>query len=416
MKRYYSSVILVLLIIVSIGTYYFYRSTDRLPEFKLVAVKGDQKEADGIELSGNYGARMRSEIVNVTTEGSEYSSRQSMYEQEIKNARSWFYQHSDMRKLVKEHRDFMRGKTDPDSFYMDKEWIIYAAVSQSPANIEKPETEIRVQVLNVKTGREDQFATIISEQTPYHNAQVVDVQRYDNELQILTSAMSGTEFSTKFRKYVLDLSNGHLIRNEELPYKFIDREGVRYSHNVISHEVSSAPGNYVLLAVREEKVTVDRNQSYSSQPIADHFFAYSYKTGKLIEIPESWTAASLNSHQQYNLNGNRLSVLTYGSANISVSGYDLDTLQEAYKRTSYTAAQLGAVSIGSAYMSGNRVIILLHQNDKPMMAVNDKPMIAVIDATKGALLYQGEVVVDGPASEAEEHMKHLRLYNLTPRI
>ena len=71
MKRYIWSILVVLLAVGGIGTYYVFGSSDHLPEFKLTSIEGDAEEGAPIVLNGTYGGRMNSESVNVTAEGSD---------------------------------------------------------------------------------------------------------------------------------------------------------------------------------------------------------------------------------------------------------------------------------------------------------------------------------------------------------
>ncbi|QYR20758.1 hypothetical protein KZ483_23850 [Paenibacillus sp. sptzw28] len=417
MKRYTLTILLGLFIAAGIGTYYVYGAVDNLPRYKLSTIQGNTEEGAALELSGNYSGRMRSQSLTVTTDGARYSryyGDHSILRQNflgaLLNARSYFYRSSDIRDLIKNHRNFMRGKGLQGGFYKDEEWLIYAHSSVKIVNSTKRKGILIIDLLNLSSGKTKRYETAAN--TVYIQ-EISDVQRVGNQIHILSyeqkpnqTAGKFTESSSEYRDYVVDLNNGNLIRNEKLSYDISGKKGVQVNIRAVTNALPSAPAEYVLLTVDEEKITEKDHNSYTGVTIARHLYSYSYKTGHLTALPASLTQRNLGpkTYQSYSLNGNMIDLLAFENKKVSVSRYNLDIEQEEKVLPPITAKLLGADQLGNALIKNNRVYVLLHKNKIPMAAV--------LDATDGKLLYKGQVTFEGPDSEANEQMKNLQLLNM----
>jgi hypothetical protein len=413
MKRYLLTIILCLLSGAGIGTYYVYGMEDHLPNFKLSTLQGNAEEAAVIDLSGPYGVRMQSEFVKISLEGSDYTSRQSLYSRNILNINAWYNQDPNLRKLLQDHRDFMRGKLRNGSFYMDNEWVIYADTSVKNQDQAIPEYALKLDLLNQTTGKVNHFAQPVAQGIRLIYIQVVDVQQLDNKVHVMVRQsvnpnriIRGDSISIdEYHDYVFDPKSGSLMDDNKLQPAINagEKEGIEYRTNFISNDNPSAPSKYAVLVVRKDQVTHGVNGSNNRVPLSEQLYDYSYQTGKLTALPDSLTQAKTNLGTQYSLNGNLLNQMENNHQTIALTTYDLSSGNDVKKAPAITANMLGGDKIGTTIIKHNRAYLLLHKKDIPMAAVVD---------TNGTLLYMGEVIFEGPTSESAEQMKQLRLLNI----
>jgi hypothetical protein len=412
MKRYILTIILCVLSVAGIGTYYVYGMEDHLPNFKLSTLQGNAEEASVIDLSGVYGGRMRSEFVNVSLEGSDYTSRQSLYKKNIPNVNAWYNLDSDLTKLLHDHRDFMRGKRPSGSFYMDNEWVIYADAFVKNQDQAIPEYTLKLDLLNQTTGKVNHFAQSVAQGIRLNYFQVVDVQQLDNKVHVMirqsenNRIIHGNSISIdEYHDYVFDPKTGSLMDDNKLQpaINIGEKEGIEYQSYIIANDNPSAPGKYAVLVVRKDQVTYGDNGSENRVPLLEHLFNYSYQTGKLTALPDLLTHATTELGTLYSLNGNLLNQLENNHQTIAWSQYNLNSGKDVKKVPEITANQLGGDKIDTTIIKNNRAYLLLHNKGIPMAAVVD---------TNGTLSYKGEVTVEGPASGSSEQMKLLRLLNM----
>ncbi|WP_256757991.1 hypothetical protein [Cohnella sp. WQ 127256] len=403
MKRYLLSVILGVFIVVGIGAYYVNGAMDRLPEYKLSTLEGNPDEAQMVKLSGSYGGRMLWESLTVDTDGSIYRKDRSEFAKSLFNNQSWKFRDSDMKALKKEHRNFMRGKGLMDSFYKDEEWLIYAEGIVHRNNNSMLDANLKIDLLNEKTGNVTQYRVDISDEANYSWIDILDVQRVDDQIHLLVR--QHVEASSELHDYVVDLKSGQLIRNEMLNHGIRSGENEELNLFAITNEIRSKPGEFVVLSVRKDRRTKESSNSYRLDSVSEDLFSYSYKTGKLNELLIYKNKNKLeDDSNDFTLNGNILSNLRNNTNAITLSRYDLSLDQKLEGITSLSAQQLGADDIGSLRLSQNRVYVLLRKDSIPQLAV--------LDTATGTVLYKGQATYEGPASNSEEQMKNLRLLNI----
>jgi hypothetical protein len=405
MKRYLLTIILCLLSLTGIGSYYVYGTEDHLPNFKLSTIQGDAEEAAAIDLSGFYGGRMHSEFVKVSVEGSDYTSRQSLYRKNIPNVNAWYNQDPDLRNLLHDHRDFMRGKRPSGSFYIDKEWVIYADTSVKNPDHAVPEYTLKLELLNQSTGKVNHYTKPVTQENPFKYINIVDVQRLNNEIHVMVRQTRGISSSIdEYHDYVFDLNSGDLIEDNKLQPAINtgEKEGIEYQSYMIANDNLSAPGKYVVLYAHKEKVTYG-NGSEKREYLSEQLYVYSYQTGKLTALPDSLTKNKTDKGSLYSLSGNLLNRVNNNHQTIALSQYDLNSGNDVKKVPAITAYQLGGDNIDMTIIKNNRAYILLHNKDIPMAVVVD---------TNGTLLFKGEVTFERPTSGSSEQIKQLRLLNI----
>jgi len=147
--RYALSVGLCLIVLATLGYYYAYASDERLPSFKLETIEGDAKEGAALSLIGSYNRSMESKMLSVTTEGSEYAPRDTIANL-LPWERPWTPESPDLEAILKEHPNFMRGKSASRGWYRDEEMLVYAAADTKGSD---NRIRLKVEVLNESSGK-----------------------------------------------------------------------------------------------------------------------------------------------------------------------------------------------------------------------------------------------------------------------
>ncbi|WP_152396926.1 hypothetical protein [Paenibacillus guangzhouensis] len=391
MKRYLLSIILGVCALGILCTYYVYGSADHLPEYKLTTIQGDPQEGAGIELSGHYSGRMRSEQIEVNGAGSHYRSRETLRD-DVLGARSWIYNYGEMARWIREHRQFMRGKDQLEGFYEDKEWLIYATGASR--------SELSVERLHLGTGEVKEYTTKLPVQTDYDYINVADVQRINDQLHVLVRQNAKGSSSLQYFHYVLNFDSGVLIRSEQITHWKKTKKDVEIEDYHLYNSESS--NGYAVFMVRENKILSKSENSYSSEQIAAHLYMYSYQTGKLTALPDP--KQQFDPNVNYYQEGEQVIYQTMDKNTLTLSRYNLATGTEERDYVSIKASEFGAEEIQSAILSDHRVYVHMRKGTTYL--------VATLDLSDGRALYVGEVSYEGPEAEREKEMKLLQLYNL----
>ena len=432
MKRYFLSMALGVFAVGAIGAYYASGTEGEVPPYKLVTLEGDAAEASAMQLSGSYIGGVGSKPLELTVEGTKYRMTHSFYEKYLQDNRYLTTHYEDMKALKREHRDFMRARSNVNSFYKDAEWLIYAdSVIYGPGNWR---AELKVDVLEESTGHVSKHRIELDEAKRTDWIRVEDVQKIGDEIHILAQVRyraalpaGGSDGTTmEFRDYVVDLRSGELLREDALiSEKLAVSEGMQRTANAqpvtdevsltaITSEVRSQPSEYVVLMTARSHNTVVDEEGKRKTEFVRKQAAYSYRTGQLTPLPESTRDLEANAVVQSEIAGDRLTVLYSDNQSLTIARYNVATGLQERDELTITSEQLGERSIRSASLAQNRVYALLSPEDENKVGFADSRKLAavVLDADGGKVLYKGEAAYAGPAEKAEEFRKNLLLTNV----
>jgi len=417
MRRYWLSILMVVLVISGLATYYSYGRLNFLPDYKLETIQGDANEGAVIELSGSQYLERRSEALNINSKGSEYYRSNENIRKNVLSGDSWFYEKTDIKQMIKDHKSFMRGKPNAQGFYRDEGWVIYAEVKTEKKGSDAAIAIFQLQLLEestdkvskhkvtyelpkaVKTTRVNNFSN------NYMN--LVDVQRVDEEIHLLVSTYDYYNESSRYEIFVIDMKSGKLLRNTNIESLGINTTSnkkdvqVQIGHLGESSGQYSTPSERILFIVREEKISQeDREANKAPETLSEKYFAYTYRTGLMTEltnlvIKEAWTS----------LQGDVYYVAEGGPEHITLSRYHLSTnkFEQAYAKLS--ADQLNVDEIKFPLIKSNRVYVMTNHADVAGASV--------LDLATGELLYTGRVAEIGNDKQTPEELKeNLHLNNM----
>ena len=331
-------------------------------------------------------------------EGSKYRSRETFRDQ-LLSVQSWRNSSEGMGQLFQDYRQFMRSKLDPNGFYKDNEWLIYAKTNIGSGQSSKKQFQLHIDLLNRKTNEEKKYVTEIPTDSTIDNIYVDDVQRINDQLHILIMQGKMDESSLYF-DFVLDMKSGVLIEGKQVTHwKNSANKDIKFEVRSLSNDI--APNGYMVFLVHENKVT--SRGDYSN--FAVHRYAYSYRTGKLFALPDS--KPKFDPNTPYYLESNSLVYANFDENAIQLSRNNLDTGVEERDYVKIEASELGVDEIQSFVLTHNRVNILSQKGSTHL--------VVILEASNGKTLYVGQVAYEGPETERDKEMGLLRLYSLNIR-
>ncbi|MEX1030631.1 MAG: hypothetical protein WDZ91_11400 [Paenibacillaceae bacterium] len=273
MKRYGLSIVFVVLIVISIGTFYTQATTSHYSNFKLITQHGDESEIEGVLLKGNYVNDLNYRInpaVTVDSAGSKYMNKGSLLFMD-----PFYWESEEVKQLVSEHRQFMRGKRGVNGLYEDDQLLVYAeAKSDDPFSSGVRRFYFEVSVLDKKQNKSWSYeVNVPNGELGYMMINVQDVQVFGDEIVVVTSNFLNT-VGKEYHRYSLDLGSNRAPLDQVIILPQPENVVIEGSGTVVNVNVQS---------VYETDITEPSNYNVF----------YSIQTQALVEDADTYTAPEL---------------------------------------------------------------------------------------------------------------------------
>lgn len=389
MKRYLCSIIIGMVVILSIGTYYVKvaSSASSLPKYTFKTLEGSDKELDPVIINatlenGSFYESLTFES-NTTTYASERSYLENLYGR----------QDHQIERLVKEHRAFMRGKDSISSLYEDDDFLAYAWVNSDITNNGKMDAEFDIGLLEKKDEEETSFQIELPDQERIMNADVRDVQLVHSKLQVLTmnDVNSSDDKQTKeVHLYTIDLANKKVLSDKTLL-----SETFTYP-NQVDFEMPidiapSQPNNMVLISVI--KGVNHEDGPYEEKLNESKLLSYNYETEKVekVKLPKR-ESLSLGMVESGYVDGKNLYLIDKKSDNYRIKMFDLSS--QTLTNDMELDLAVNKKEQNFAAIKNGRVYFLLGNGVDQMDNLTYKPAkLLIADIKTGKTLYKGESVM-----------------------
>ncbi|MCK1994795.1 hypothetical protein GW626_19500 [Peribacillus muralis] len=387
MKRYLCSIIIGLVVLLSIGTYYVKvaSSASGLPTYTFKTIEGSDKELDPVRVKaaleqGNF-------YEEVTIE-----SNQNTYESD--RYRSFWSDRYDVQieRLIKKHRSFMRGKDIIDSFYEDDDFLAYASVNNEYTNSGKMEAEFDIGVLEKKDEEQTSFRIDLPHQERVINTEVRDVQLIHSKLQVLTmnDVHSNDDKETReVHLYTIDLAKKKVVNDKTLV-----SETFTYPNQVdIEMPVNTAPSkpnNLILFSLI--KGVNHEQRDYEVKLKESKVFSYQYDTEKLTTVKGAKKESlNLDIARSGYTDGKSLYTIDDKSAKYHLKTFDLSS--EVLTNDMELDLVVNKKDQNFVAINNGRVYLLLgNRLDQKENLTNDPAQLLIADVKTGKTLYKGETV------------------------
>ncbi|BFT69816.1 hypothetical protein [Paenibacillus sp. P36] len=197
MKRYWILIVLIPFSVLTISMYYAAASQFDKPDYYLKTLGGREEEASHLTVKGQY----ISEPIAIRSSGSVYPYEKDSFWEKMDS--SYFYQ-EELRELFHDYRSFMRGKKNPNAFYVDEKQIVYVKYDSRFHEDEAQSNIIDISVME----REKKSSVSYEVKLPKEQNEyifVADVYVEDQTMKLLVNLYqkSGKYSQPKDSKYVM---------------------------------------------------------------------------------------------------------------------------------------------------------------------------------------------------------------------
>ncbi|MFD4929662.1 hypothetical protein ACFWMS_12100 [Peribacillus butanolivorans] len=394
MKRYICSIIIVMVGILSIGTYYVKvaSSASDLPKYTFKTLEGSDKELDPVIINASLGNGPFYESLT-------FESNRTTYDIEKPYLENLFgRQDYQIERLIKEHRSFMRGKDSIDSFYEDDDFLAYASVNEDYTKSGKMEAEFDIALLEKKSEDATSFNIELPDQERIMNTSIRDVQLIHSKLQVLTmnDVNSNDEKQTKeVHLYTIDLANKKVLSDKTLL-----SETFTYPNQVeleMPIDIApSQPNNMVLVSLI--KGVNHEDGPYEYKPNESKLLSYHYETEKIetVKLPKK-EALSLDEARSGYVDGKNLYAVDTKSDKYHIKTFDLSS-QTLTNDTELDLAVNKKEQYFAAIKNGRVYFLLGNEVDQDSLTYKPAQFL-IADLKTGKTLYKGETVMKATNKE-----------------
>ncbi|MFC4101201.1 hypothetical protein [Paenibacillus xanthanilyticus] len=397
MKRYWLSIVLALFGVCGIAGYYTVGASDELPAFKLTTVSGDPKEADPLQITAQYENRIKLKYLYITTNGSRYEADEGLFDR----PRPLWMDYPFYRKLLEDHRGFMRGKWLHSSLYSDENWIVYADVK---SETDRTDYTINLDVLDRASGKTNRKELIVPLPDKNNWTTVSDVQVRGEEVHVLVQKgvklYSGNEIGFEYLDHVFDLTGNHK-RDAKIDFG-LNSPGIRTNFVDRSGEIGSNGFAGFWL---------DEEQSGSANKGSKRIYrayAYNYDTGVVTLIGEARSEMPDTPGYTYenHLEDGKFYIARRDNAkqNLEVVQYDLETNQKQAFNFKYE--DHGGGTLQTFRIAANRIYLILSDRQTA------QKLLVVLDASNGESVYKARISAVGDEEQARTANVDLRPINI----
>jgi hypothetical protein len=401
MKRYWKIAVLVPFIILCVSTYYIEASGDIYPDYYLKLQSGNEQEASLVSLQGNY----RNQPFSFNSEGSNYQNDQSFWE----SINIRYYNIEELQKLQKEHREFMRNKTDQNAFYEDDLVIGYVKINfQYSTSEETSDSSFEVSIFDKKRNESSSFKVKLPQEKGYPSIGVMDVQIVGKTMKLVTSNYknyTGNNSVNEIHLYTLDLDKENVTGNQIFLSNASVDENIRID----------------ILGVRDLKPTLQNHYAIFQVAYSKRRVTEDGSTNAYDRISRELFVYDLQSNKPVTIQAEPISELLKGNNELAVS-YDGDELyltigleQKGGRAIRFSLSENKIkndllVDIKKFKSNVERVGSMRIANDRLYMQVSSKqggPGLAIADLNTGEIVYQGVI-----ARKDNKELRNLLIENI----
>lgn len=283
MVKYWKTILIGLVIIITIGAFYIQAAmaNDTELSFRIETINGNEEEIENVTLNIAYKNGDIYRWLDISKDGTTDTMNQSFIETLI-NANT--YGTSIFQKFIKEHRNFMRGKElNPTYYFEDEERLIYTNISNDERVIQGIPLTLKIHILDKKTNKQSSFKINTPVQASYNGMNVNDVYAEDGKIKIFVTGFL-TNGGEELRIYTVD-ENKKELEHDSIIAKEEPEEGMISSIRIFNDSEIIQTENYYLYMV--EKYKDQRGDHVSAEPeqISSQVYLYSNITNQV----EEWT-------------------------------------------------------------------------------------------------------------------------------
>lgn len=390
MKKYWKFTAIIIVIVLSIGSFYVNSATsaEKYPTFVIQTLSGDAQEIKPLMLKGTYVDTSSMNYVNsslaISAKGSSYQS-QSYLDQLVGNPPTL------IKGLQEKHRTFMRGKAYmADWFSENNQFLAYADVDY--ALVSSRNYKFDISVLNKDDGTINSFKIEVPDGRELDYLFVENVQIIKDKLYIITDNMirnNGNQYEEK-QIYTIDIATKKIINQEAIIQVPNSQEQTRIDVQLVRASPTKASEHLIILKTKN-KVSEDM-ESTSDEVVSQEIILYNIVTKEKenINIPN----LRLDRAELSFFDGSTIYFMMLDEQKLLVTPYRLsdDTIGQAYSLQ--LSSEKGTMPDPMTIVKDGKLYVTSSQ----MSSVINSDVI-VADAYTGKTLFKGQVAVDGSSKD-----------------
>ena len=394
MRKYWKFMSILVVIILSIGTFYVKSVTSEAnhPEFVIDTQSGDAKEIEPLKLVGYYSDTSSMDYtstdVKISSEGSTYE-RRSFLDQIIGEPPAVIKEYQE------KYRSFMRGKgLNVNSFLENEQVLVHAEVDYKTDSFHSHDFKLPISILNKEDASVQSFTVDIPDSENMDYAYMEDLQIIEDELYIITNNMIRNPEGSINEKhiYTIDLASQTITNDETISQVPEGQEG----NHIVAQVIRTSPteaNDHMILLQKEIKVIHDP-ESYREELVKQEVISYNLVTKEKESI--SVSDLPFNSELSF-FDGSTIYFIGIEGQEIFVTPYHLADGQagEEYRlqlsgEDGHGSAPMTTIKDGKLYLSGQQLT--------PKLNINAADVI-VADVETGDILFEGQITLDDPKAK-----------------
>ncbi|WP_338471689.1 hypothetical protein R4Z10_02640 [Niallia sp. XMNu-256] len=399
MKRYWKLIILSLVTVVVIGTFYTQASLANKAgiNIEFEKITGNEEELKDLMIYGDYSIGHMYQPLQITTEGTVNPYDRSFIEQLSPANSSPIF-----KDWIKDHKKFMRGKDlIPSNFFENESILVYASFKGNFHDYPKQNIAFDIDILNKNSGETFSIQTDVPFLEKYDWMNIEDVQLVDNELKLLVRGF-GMEGGNDLKVYTFDVKEQQIVGNDTIVS--LETASNSWTEMVIINELHNSITSQKYYVIKLETFEAEEVQSdgFTSstegepKTIANEVLLYNIENDEVKQwaIPDEMKALldmSIISQS---------SIYTYMQLDegIEVSQYDLEKEKWIGKQTFHLKQSIDNENPPFIKIMSGKIYMI--------SATDDGHTLLIGDLNTGKSLYEGKLVV----KNKKENQQGYRLY------
>lgn len=418
MRKYLAAAIFAAFTVCTISIYYVQASLERLPQFRLETVSGDESEGRALVLRGTYRTGEYFENLKMDANGSHYEIEQSWAEQMNRNK---YRQNRVIDRLIDKFPEFMRvnrsADYEDDEYVISIDWIPQFAVDSSTLTY-----AIHMDILDKSTKRSRKLKVSLSDTDTairgnvvqagmFNRSNVLDVQRIGDVLKVavyLELSPDGWLITSVIRVYDIDWTSGQVIKTYDVEHDMNVSDNQEVSVSVLKEHDWTLPHTSLALEILLMNVEADNHINTNPAVLTRRLTAekkqlmiYDYVSGHTHTIPLTLDDPEQGGDSSvYRIGDFAVQVKAQVDGSVNVGSYRLTDGAVMFDKH-WTPGELQADVRISAGAAGPDRLYLLYKS-------GGTPVVTLVDPESGQFVYEGKMTVDG----VEENKKLTLLNNL----
>ncbi|MEY9973513.1 hypothetical protein ABH966_003913 [Lysinibacillus sp. RC46] len=393
MKKYWKTILISLIIVTTIGSYYIQQAMAKGVSFKIETTSGNKGEIDNLILQASYQSGDIIRGLHISKNGSTNQSRSFIGELIGRNNPLMF------QKYIEEHRSFMRGKElNPGQYFEDEDRLIYTTFQSNGRKEGRGNLfTLQIDTLDKHTNDSSSFEINMPDQVRYDWINERDVYVENGKIKILgTSYLNGDE---ELHIYTID-ENKKELEQDSILAKLASEERFQASINIFNDNNKVQNENYLLYMVENYKYLDDDKP----ETISSKMYLYNYLNNEVKE----WTIpAELEPYKESMiLHGTDIFIPVRSANGLELYRYNIEKKQwEEPLNLKYPSIE--------------------NDEEKPFLQVTDGKLYLVDrvfdghflfigDLRTGESLYEGKIIIENKENlDADYSIIIGQLYNIS---